>query len=44
MTMRRPNRISTGTVVLAVIGAALAGRPVQADSVQNLNPAAIDIM
>ena len=44
MTMRRANRMLTGTAVLVAIAAALAGGPVQADSVQNLNPAAIDIM
>jgi hypothetical protein len=44
MTMRHANRASTGTIVLVAIGAALSIPPAQADSVQNLNPAAIDIM
>jgi hypothetical protein len=42
MTMRHANRVLTGTIVLVAIGA--AAPPAQADSVQNLNPAAIDIM
>jgi general secretion pathway protein N len=44
MTMRHANRVLTGTIVLVATGAALSVPPVQADSVQNLNPAAIDIM
>ncbi|HEX4553703.1 MAG TPA: hypothetical protein VH249_06940 [Xanthobacteraceae bacterium] len=42
--MRHANRVLTGTIVLAAIGAALSVPSAQADSVQNLNPAAIDIM
>jgi len=44
MTMRHANRVLTGTIVLVATGAALSVPPAQADSVQNLNPAAIDIM
>ena len=44
MTMRHANRVLTGTIVLVGIGTAVAAPPAQADSVQNLNPAAIDIM
>jgi general secretion pathway protein N len=42
MTKRHANRVLTGTIVLVAIGTAMAAA--QADSVQNLNPAAIDIM
>jgi general secretion pathway protein N len=44
MTMRRAKRMLTGTVTLLAIGAAMAARPAQADSVQNPDPAAIDVM
>ena len=44
MTMRHANRVLTGTIVLVATGTALSVPPAQADSVQNLNPAAIDIM
>jgi general secretion pathway protein N len=44
MTMCHANRVLTGTIALVAIGAAMAAEPAQADSVQNLNPAAIDVM